>query len=93
MAPRDRRLPRAQERHALQQLLSGEWKAGHELQPSGIRTLTAMVTKRSLEERRTPQPEYKITPSGRSAFSKPLPHWNSMCGCLDGPIPQSGDDR
>lgn len=73
MAPRDPRLPRVQERYALQQLLSGEWKAATDLYPSGSKTLASMVAKGWLEERKTTRPEYKITYSGRQAFAEVMP--------------------
>jgi DNA-binding PadR family transcriptional regulator len=73
MPPRISTLPRNQERHALQVLLSGIWKPAFTLLPTGDRILTKMVEKGWIQRRVTKHFEYRITDAGREAFHAPLP--------------------
>jgi len=73
MPPRISTLPHNQERHALQVLLSGNWKPVSALYPTKARTLTTMVDKGWIEGRVSRHPEYRITDAGRAAFRAPLP--------------------
>jgi DNA-binding PadR family transcriptional regulator len=73
MNERASHLPRYTERHALQILLSGDWKASRVLYSTGSKTLTTMVVKGWIEVRRSDKIEYRITAAGLEAFQTPLP--------------------
>jgi DNA-binding PadR family transcriptional regulator len=73
MAPRISSLPQNQERHALQVLLSGNWKPAPALYPTQGRTLKKMIEKGWIELRVSKHFEYRITDAGREAFHAPLP--------------------
>ena len=77
MPLRNASLPNIHERHALQILLSGDWKLANALYPTQAATLTKMVSKGWIERRATAQSEYKITDAGRKAFRARLPEWVS----------------
>jgi hypothetical protein len=67
------RLPRYNERHALQILLSGDWRPRRALYSTSSKTLTAMAEKGWIEVRRMDEMEYRITAAGLEAFQTPLP--------------------
>lgn len=73
MPPRISSLPQNQERHALQALLSGNWRPETALYPTRKTTLAKMTEKAWIERRRSAQLEYKITDAGRVAFRAQLP--------------------
>jgi len=73
MPPRTSTLPQHKERHALQFLLSGNWKPTAALYPAGYKLLTKMVEKGWIEKRASLHFEYRITDAGREAFRAPLP--------------------
>ena len=73
MPPRSNNLPHNKERHALQALLSGNWKPAPALHPTGENTLAKMVDKGWLERRVARHFEYRITDAGREAFRQPMP--------------------
>jgi DNA-binding PadR family transcriptional regulator len=73
MPPRNPSLPANQERHALQMMLSGNWKAAPALFPTTERTLSKMVDKGWIERRVSKHFEYRITDAGREAFRARLP--------------------
>lgn len=78
MPPRISTLPHNKERHALQVLLSGDWKSTASLYPTQATTLTKMVSKGWIERRTASQFEYKITDAGREAFRQRLPVGNPV---------------
>jgi DNA-binding PadR family transcriptional regulator len=73
MSPRNESLPANQERHALQVMLSGNWKPAPALYPTQERVLTKMVAKGWIEQRRSKSMEYRITEAGRNALRARLP--------------------
>ena len=77
MPPRISSLPHNKERHALQALLSGDWKPAMSLYPTAAPTLEKMVSKGWIERRVTTRFEYKITDLGREAFRQRLPMGSS----------------
>jgi DNA-binding PadR family transcriptional regulator len=73
MAPRVSNLPHVGERHALQILLSGNWKPATSLYPTQAGTLAKMIAKGWIEQRATSKIEYRITEAGRNALRHQLP--------------------
>ncbi len=80
MPPRISSLPHNKERHALQVLLSGDWKPATSLYPTQATTLAKMVSKGWIERRVTTRFEYRITDAGREAFRQRLPMGSNQAG-------------
>ena len=74
MGPRLSSLPNSRERHALQVLLSGNWKPAAELYPASKMTRKRLAEKGWIEQRRlSREVECRITEAGREAFRAKLP--------------------